>query len=135
MEAQPMQQPQPMAPMPPPAPPEKDKSWMPVVGGILILIGGLFEILWGAALIWSVGALDSLMAFDIEGMEMIEDWLNICGAFFIIFGLIGLLGGIFAVMRKAFGLAIVGGVFALPGWFIPALIGLILVAVSKKEFK
>ena len=39
------------------------------------------------------------------------------------------------MLRKSFGLAIVGGVFALGGFFIPALIGLILIAISKEEFQ
>jgi hypothetical protein len=61
--------------------------------------------------------------------------LAACGAIMLLLGLIGLLGGIFAIQRKHFGIAVLGGVLALPGWFIPALVGLILVAVSKDEFE
>ena len=112
----------------------KEKSLLPVVGGILILIGGLLEILMGVGLVFSSGVLDSIMLVDFEGVDFVEDLLDICGAIFIILGIIGVLGGIFGVLRKSYGLAVLGGVFALPGWFVPALIGLILVAISKKDF-
>ena len=101
----------------------------------MILVGGVLALVAGLGLVASVGAFDSLMLVDVEGVEMFEDLLTVCGIIFIILGLIGVLGGIFAMMRKHFGLAVLGGVFALAGWFIPALIGLILIAVSKDEFE
>ena len=58
-----------------------------------------------------------------------------CGAILIVVAIIALLGGIFAVQRKNFGFAVVGGILSLGGWFIPGLIGLILVAISKDEFR
>jgi hypothetical protein len=118
-----------------PAAAPKEKSWLPVVGGVLILIGGILEIIAGASLIWSGGVLEGLMPVDVEGFEAVQDFLTMCGAIFVILGLIGVLGGIFAILRKSFALAILGGIFALPGWFLPALIGIILVAISKKDFE
>lgn len=117
------------------AAPAKEKSVMPVIGGVLILIGGVLTLLSGVALIGSAGFLDSLMLVDIEGFDAFENLLTACGAILLIFGLIGVIGGIFGIQRKHFGLAIVGGIFSLLGWFIPALIGLILVAISRKEFE
>ncbi len=117
------------------AAPAKKHTVMPVIGGILILVGGVLTLLTGIGLVASAGAFDALMIVDFEGFEMIEDILTVCGVIFLILGLIGVLGGVFAIMRKHFGLAVLGGVFALVGWFIPALIGLILVAVSKGEFE
>lgn len=116
-------------------PPAKKKTAMPIIGGILILIGGVLALIAGVGLVASVGALDALTIVDVEGMDILEDIVTVCGVIFIILGLIGLLGGVFAIMRKHFGLAILGGIFALAGWFIPALIGLILVGVSKDEFE
>ena len=117
------------------APAAKKKTVMPLVGGILIVVGGVLALLAGIGLVASVGAFDSLMLVDVEGVDMLEDLLTACGILFIIFGLVGLLGGVFAIMRKHFGLAILGGIFALFGWFLPALIGLILVGMSKEEFE
>jgi len=116
-------------------PPAKKKTALPLVGGILILVGGLLALLAGIGLVAGVGAFDSVMLVDVEGVGMLEDILTACGVIFLILGLIGILGGVFALMRKHFGLAILGGVFALAGWFLPALIGLILVGMSKDEFE
>lgn len=117
------------------APAAKKKTVMPLVGGILILVGGVITLLWGVALAGSVGALDALNPVDVEAVDLVSDLLTACGVILLILGLVGVLGGVFAIMRKHFGLAILGGIFALPGFFIPALIGLILVGMSKDEFE
>ena len=122
------------APVGGPAAPKK-KTALPVIGGVLIMVGGIITLMWGLALIGTVGFFDDLMVYDVEGVDSFEDMLNACGAILVVFGLIGLLGGIMGMLRKSFGLAIVGGVFALGGFFIPALIGLILIAISKEEFE
>ena len=114
----------------PPGPPVVEKTALPVVGGVLIIIGALVGIATGAMLIVGSAA---LMPVDILGMSEI---LAICGIVEVVICIIALIGGIFAVQRKAFGFAIVGGILALLfGWFIFGLIGLILVAISRKEFE
>lgn len=113
------------------APPAKKESVMPVIGGILILIAGLIELGYGGLLVAGGSAADSI---PVVGGD-VGDILAVCGAIMIILGIIALIGGIFAIQRKNFGLAVLGGVLGLLGWFIPALIGLILVAISKDEFK
>jgi hypothetical protein len=122
-----------MAPPPPygypPGPPVVEKTIMPTIGGIMIIIGALVGITTGAFLV--IGA-SWLMPVDITGLS---ELLAVCGIIAVVIGIIALLGGVFAVQRKAFGFAIVGGILAmLFGWFIFGLIGLILVAVSRKEF-
>ena len=124
-----------------PAPPAK-KSALPVAGGVLILIAGLLALVMG-------GLYLALDINDLEDagvtlppemtLEDLQDIITMCGALCLIFGIIALLGGIFGIQRKHFGLAIVGGIFGLLGigFFIGsllALIGLILVAMSRHEF-
>jgi predicted nucleic acid-binding Zn ribbon protein len=106
----------------------KKESAMPLIGGILIIIGGVIELIAGAALAAGGSALLDI-TFGGSG------FLVACGIIYAIVGLVAILGGIFAIQRRSFGLAIVGGIFALGGYFIPGLIGLILVAVSRDEFK
>ncbi|MEM0344064.1 MAG: hypothetical protein QXU73_07470 [Thermoplasmata archaeon] len=111
--------------------PAKKESVMPLIGGILILIAGLIEIGYGAMLVVGGSAASSipLVGGELGGI------FAICGAILVVLGIFALLGGVFAIQRKNFGLAVLGGVLGLLGWFIPALIGLILIAVSKDEFK
>ena len=104
---------------------------MPLIGGILIIIGGLVEVASGGWLIVGGSAAGSVPVIGSD----VEDILTICGAIWLILGLVAILGGVFAIQRKNFGLAVLGGVLGLPGYFLPALIGLILVAISKDEFK
>ncbi len=111
------------------AAPPKKKGILPVVGGVLVLIAGLVEIISGGFLISSgefVGGLDLG-----TGLHNI---LTVCGAIWLILGLVAILGGIVAIQRKHFGLAILGAILGLGGYFIFGLIGIILIAVGKDDF-
>ncbi len=105
---------------------QKKESAMPVIGGILILLvslgylaGGAFVAVAGGSFFW----------FDmgVSGLAVV------CGMVLLVLGLIVLLGGIFAIQRKHFGLALVAGIMAIPS--LLGIIGLILVIVSKDEFR
>ena len=109
----------------------KKHSVMPLIGGVFIIIAGVIEIYYGAVLITGGQFFADMPVIG----DTMTDILTICGAILAILGLVAILGGAFALMRKHFGLAILGGVLGLPGFFIFALIGLILVAVAKEEFE
>jgi len=113
----------------PGAAPAKKKSALPLVGGILIIIAGILELITGVSLIAGGSALIDISFFDFG------DIFVICGAIWALFGLIALLGGFFAIKREHFGLAVLGGILGLGGYFILALIGLILIAISREEFE
>jgi len=118
-----------------------EKSVLSLVGGVFILIAGLMGIFAGIVLLTI--SLDDLDQYgvDVAGVgDILEDILKICGAIWLIFGLIALMGGVFGIMRKHFALVILGGVFGLlclgPYMLasLLALVGLILVAVARKDF-
>jgi len=106
--------------------PQKKESAVPVVGGILIIlsslgyfgIGGVIAAGSTVALVPSVGSSAAGIA---------------CGVVIVILGVIALLGGVYAMQRKNFTLALIGGILVIPS--ILGLIGLILVAISKDEFR
>jgi len=96
---------------------------------VLVIIAGLVEIVSGGILI-SGGSF-------IGGWDLgsgIGDIVSVCGIIWLILGIVAVLGGIFAVMRKHFGLAILGAILGLGGYFIFALIGIILIAVGREDF-
>jgi predicted nucleic acid-binding Zn ribbon protein len=121
---------------------EKKKTVIPVIGGVLIILAGLMGLAMGGILVAiDVDDLDTY-GVDVTGVtDMVEDILTACGIIAIIVSLIVLLGGFFGVMRKHWGIAIVGavlGLFVIGPFFLGSvfsLIGLILVAVSRKEFE
>jgi len=127
----------------------KEKSALSLIGGILVLIAGIVGFITGGIFLIAADAVS-------EGTEELSDWgigdiggagdwlsdiLMVCGAIYIIVSLIVVLGGVFGVMRKHWGLVIAGAVLGLlfmwPLYFVGsvcALVGLILVAVSKQDF-
>ncbi len=107
-----------------------------IVAGILAIAMGAMYMTFDASDIESLGVTlpAEYTAEDIAGM------LTMCGAVLFVFAIIAIIGGIFGIRRKYFALAIAGGVFGLLGigFFLGsvlALVGLILLAVSRNEFR
>ena len=127
----------------PVAAPPHEKTILSLVGGILILIAGIMGLALGAIIVVASDNVDTLADWgvDVAGFgDLLSDILLVCGIIVIVLALIVVVGGFFGVMRKHWGLVILGGVLGLfligPYMLasIFALIGLILVAVSKKDF-
>jgi len=110
----------------------KPRTGTPVAGGVLVLIAGILGMIEGAML----GAAGSALFF-IPGASGI---IIACMAMILIFSIFALIGGIMAIQRKMFGLAVTGailGMFCIGPVFISSvlsLIGLILIIVAKDEF-
>jgi hypothetical protein len=122
-----------------PASPGSSKS---LIGGVLLMISGLIGIIYGLVFVsLSSTVIDVLGGtYGEDVLKMLEGVLVACGVIWFIVGLIALIGGVFAIRRRRWGIAVVGGVFGLltlGPWLIGSilgLIGLILVAISKDEF-
>lgn len=113
-----------------PAP--RQPSSTPLAAGILILIGGVLALIDGAYMA-AIGAAASFL-------PGVGDIIMMCAAIMIIFAILAIVGGICALQRKVWGLALVGAIFCMISigpMFISSilgLIGLILVAISKDDF-
>ncbi len=129
----------------PAAAPPHEKGFLSIIGGILILISGIAGLAIGGILV--AININDISIVDLGSVgDQVNTFLKVCGAIFIILGVLALIGGIFGAMRKHWGLAILGGIMGLiataPFFFggylaiipILPLIGLILVAVAKKDF-
>jgi len=118
------------------------RSSKPLIGGIFLIIAGLLGIFtWSMALALDSSMLQNILPTDSPiSVEQLQSILVTCGIIGCILSIIALAGGIVAVKRKAWGLAIVGGILGLftigPYLLgsIIALIGLILVVISRKDF-
>ena len=98
------------------------------IGGILIIIGAALGFIYGLA-----------FAFWGSVLLVISGFGALC-YLPLAFSIIGIIGGVMAVMKKNFAIAIIGGVFAFLsiGYVLGAvlsLVGLILVGVSKQDFE
>lgn len=129
--------------MPPPqpqSPQPAQRSALPTAGGVLLLIAGIIALInwiWVAFVAGTIGG----MMTAIPGLGGFGAIMIVCGVVGIIFSIIALVGGVMAIQRKMWGLALAGsilGLFTIGFVFVSSilsLIALILIALSKSEFQ
>ncbi|MGD0056853.1 MAG: hypothetical protein ABSB83_03230 [Methanomassiliicoccales archaeon] len=106
------------------------------------MISGIIGILTGLILVVAASTIVDMLRgiYGTEILDTVEGVLVTCGVIWFVIGLVALIGGVFAIRRRKWSIAVVGGVFGLltigPYFFgsILGLIGLILIAISKHEF-
>ena len=105
----------------------RKKSWLPTVAGILNVVNGVLELLGGLTII---GVAEVTPAFN-------DTWL---GDFFgfplIIAGIAAIIGGIQALRRRAWTLALIGAICSLflLQWTFTGLFAVGCIVSSKREF-
>ena len=107
-----------------------EKTWKPVTGGILSIIAGVGQVIIGLVVGVIGGAAGGLA--DVPGLGAMFAVLAIP---MLILGIVAIVGGVFALKREKWGLALAGSICALIGpWFlgIPAIV---FVAMGKSEFE
>ncbi len=132
-----------------------EKTWKPTTAGILTIIEGSIRIALGCGMIAGSRWLVTLGGMDLS--SWIEEWagryglgaadiqamltqilgvssaaLLAIGITLLAFGIIALVGGISAIRRRRWGLALAGSILSLPG--ILAILAIIFVSIGKKEF-
>jgi hypothetical protein len=128
--------------------PEQDQqprqpSSKPLIAGILLIIAGLLGLFtWSSALAIDSSIIQNVLPADSPiSVEQLQSFLTTCGIIGAVLSIFTLAGGIVAMKRKAWGLAVIGGILGLftigPMLLgsILSLIGLILVAISRKDFQ
>jgi len=122
------------------------RSGLPTAGGILGIIAGALQVIVGGvvvALIFSPSLRRALLppvplapmppgSYEHFAPAM-PIWLGFLGVLVVALGIVAMVGGVFALKRKSFGMALAGAICALPVFFlgIPAVI---LVSLSGREF-
>ncbi len=111
----------------PTPPPEVKQTWMPTTAGILTILAGAGDLLLGlAAIAWARTFADftGILGFAFLGIPH------------VIIGIVAIIGGIFALQRRMWWLALVGAIFTLmwPSCLL-GILSIIFVSLSKKEFK
>lgn len=103
-----------------------ERTWKGTTAGILTIIGGICGIAIGAI----VATVGSAFMLGIPGLEMIAG----IGGGMIATGVIALIGGIFALRRKAWGFALAGAILALFPIIPLGVLSIIFVSMAKREF-
>lgn len=110
-----------------------EKTGKPTTAGILSIIAGAVQA--------TIGIVLAVVAGTVGGGAFIIPFSSpprIFGiaTFIIILGIVAIVGGIYALRRKAWGLALAGCICALFGpWFILGIPAIIFVAMGKGEFE
>lgn len=105
----------------------KERTWKPTTAGILCIIAGAIAVISGivVAVLGGIG-----------GMFIGMGWLSAIGAPIIILGTIDIVGGIYALRRRIWGLALAGSICALLGpWALLGVLAIIFVSLGKGEFE
>ncbi|NYT12565.1 MAG: hypothetical protein GKC03_08480 [Methanomassiliicoccales archaeon] len=131
---------------PPPSKPVKDKFLAEErakeragYAGTLIMISGLLAFITGLSMV--VYPDPFINWYSQVFINLSSDAIMIWGAIMLVFGLISIVGGVRATRRRSWSIATLGGFLgfiASGGFFLGTifgLIGLILVVISKDEFK
>jgi uncharacterized BrkB/YihY/UPF0761 family membrane protein len=117
-------------------------GWMPLTGGILSIFSGVVGII-ATAFIIAVGVafgaaiaedvLSSPGVWDDIGLPLTIIWM--VSIPLLVISLLAIIGGSFAVNKKNWPLALTGAVFAIIPTQVIGVVALILIVISKKEFK
>jgi len=107
------------------------KTWKPVAAGILEIIAG------GTALIVACGLFiaGAVVGFITQTPLWLSTLIPVVAVPLAILGVVDITGGIFTLLRKAWGLALAGAVASLVSSPLPGAVALVLVIISRKEFK
>ena len=123
------------------------KTWKPTVAGILNIIAGVLSLLGalgviiGIIVFVSVGSTPFLayMWRDLGdlgiGLNFLIIILVIAAIFLATVGILPLIGGIYALQRKKWGLALAGSIVAIFGSSIMGILATIFIAMAKDEFE
>lgn len=125
---------------------EKNKpDSKPLIAGILLIIAFIISIvIWAPVLVIDISMLEN--AIDISQMQEIDPSFTIqdlkslistCALIEIVLSIFPLLAGVLSIGKKLWGIALAGSIIGLFTIFgsIPALIAMILLIFSRKEFK
>ncbi|MFC1982726.1 hypothetical protein ACFLV5_02960 [Chloroflexota bacterium] len=118
------------------------KTYKPIVAGVLDIIAGVLSLLGFFCVIVAIVAIVSgvtvFWRFAPEvfsfGISFIQAILITVAIFLAILGILPLLGGIYGVQRKKWGLALAGSIAAIFGSLILGILATIFIAISKDEF-
>ena len=115
-----------------------EKTWKPTAAGILTIIAGFLGLLIGIALAVGLGIAGTMIGV-IPGIPGIG-FLALIAIPGIILSIVAIVGGIYALRRRLWGLALAGAIcsllFTIPllGWIL-AILAIIFVSLGKGEFE
>ena len=109
-----------------------EKSWKSLTAGILDIVSGvgmLFVCFW----LVLAGGIVSIVGGDVPAW--VSGLLFGLAIPFAVLAILAVIGGIFSIRRKLWGMALTGSIAAFFCCFLFGIISIILVAISRSEFQ
>jgi hypothetical protein len=105
-----------------------ERTWRPTTAGILTIVAGVLNLIVGIIVV-SIGAAVVAPLCGLWGFTAV-------GAPIIVLGIISIVGGIFALRRRVWGMALAGAICALfpPPIAVLGILAIVFVALSQEEF-
>ena len=122
------------------APVPTPKTWKPLVGGIVSITAGVFDLLGTLGLTIAIAVISSsslvitqadIYPLTISGLNAI---LTAVAVWLAVAGIVAIVGGIFSLQRKVWGLALAGSIAATLSCGILGVVSIVFAAISKNEF-
>lgn len=121
-----------------------NKTWRPVTASILDIVGGAFNalgfigILVGMAFIPMTITMSSTVnpmfnTWIVSGILQTILWISAIAA--LIFALVPIIGGIYAINRRKWGMALAGSIVLFFGCTPLGIASIVLTALSREEFE
>jgi amino acid transporter len=96
---------------------EMERTWKPIVAGILCIIDGLICV---------IPCILVAFFFLLYGGVVGVGWLTLAGALLVIVGIMPIVGGIYALRRRRWGLALAGSIFTLLNCVVLGVLGTVV---------
>ena len=112
-----------------------EKTWKPTVAGILSIVAGALGIIIGIA-VATIGTIGGGVLGEL-GLPFIGRLVVTATAAPLALSAVAIVGGVYALKRRVWGLALAGAICALliPPTFVLGILAIIFVAMGKDEFK
>ena len=117
----------------------KKRTWKSLVAGILDIVIGALNMLGVLGLVIAIliiGTPDLVLERDISPLTVgqLNGILGALAGYLFIMGLMAIIGGIYAVQRKVWGLALAGAIATTLTSTVVGVVSIVLTAMSKEEF-
>ncbi len=119
-----------------------EKTNTPTLVGILNIVSGVIGLVFAAGMIALSWFFMSMMYFPTEPTHEFPPMIHIFQAIYLGWGIIlaivsilALVGGVYALQRKIWGLALAGSIAAIVAFFPMGIPAVIFVAQSRNEFE
>jgi len=113
-----------------------EKTWKPTTAGILSIIAGALVMLGGIIVAVAGGAITGLGAIPMMVLPLVPKIFMLIAVPLIILGAVAVAGGVYALKRKKWGMALAGSICAIvPPFSILGILSIIFVSLGKGEFE